>query len=182
MRIWMLICLLFACPVHAAEVPVALRNWLQALDSAPTPAQVQRAGGSRTVDLLDQVVRDGHEVLFVRSRAIGLLSLLDDAPAETRMRKLLTLRDDNLRATAALAWLAGPARRHPSGTASTLALLLADPSAAVRSATARGLGYCADRPQTRALAVQRRARESDPVVRAALDAAIRKLDEQSARR
>ncbi len=182
MRVWMLICLLFAWPAHAAEVPVALRNWLQALDSAPTPAQVQRAGGPRTVELLDQVVRDGHEVSFVRSRAIGLLSLLDDPPAEARIRKLLTLRDDNLRATAALAWLAGPAHRHPSGTAATVALLLADPSATVRAATARGLGYCVDRPQTRALAVQRRARESDAGVRAALDAAIRKLDELPAHR
>ena len=104
------------------------------------------------------------------------LSVLEGAPAETYLRKLLTLPDDALRATAALAWLAGPARRVASPDAQVL-VLLHDRAAGVRSATARGLGYLSDRKQARALAVQQRAQEQDAAVRATLDAAIRKLDE-----
>ncbi len=182
MRAWILACLLVALPLAAAEVPTPLRNWLQALDSAPTPAQLRRAGGPQVAALLEQVVRNPKEVGFVRNRAIGLMSLLDDAPSEARLHKLLRLDDDGLRATTSLAWLAGPARRHPADVDGTVAALLADPAAVVRSATARGLNYLADRPHARALAVQQRARETDAAVRAALDAAIRKLDDPSPRR
>lgn len=178
----LLICLLIALPARAAEVPAGLRNWLQALDSAPTPAQIQRAGGPQTAALLDRVIRDPKEVAFVRHRAIGLLGQLDDPASLARMTKLLKLQDNSLRATAAVAWLAGPARRHPQGVLPEIATLLADRAAAVRSATARGLTYAPDRPQARALAVQQRAHETQPEVRAALDAAIRKLDEPPPRR
>ncbi len=178
----LLILLLWALPVYAAEVPAALRNWLQALDSAPTPAQLQRAGGPQTAALLERVARDAHELPLVRNRALGLLSLLDDAPSEARLRDLLRLPEDRLRATAALAWLAGPARRHGAGTEATVAALLADRAAGVRSAAARGLGYLADPRQARALAVQQRAREADPTVRAALDAAMRQLDRAAPQR
>lgn len=182
MRLILLACLLVAFPAQAVDVPESLRNWLQALDSAPTPVQLQRAGGPRTAELLENVARDSKEVGFVRHRAIGLLGLLDDAASEARMRKLLRMADDNLRATAALAWLAGPARRHPAGIGPTVAALLADRAGAVRLATARGLGYLTDRVGARALAVQRRAREPDIDVRAGLDAAIRKLDAAASHR
>jgi HEAT repeat protein len=176
MRVCMLIVLLFALPALAAEVPAGLRNWLQALDSAPTPEQIQRAGGSQTPQLLDRVIRDPKEISYVRHRAVGLLGQLDDPASLTRMQKLLNLPDDALRATAALAWLAGPARRHPQGTLPRIAALLADRAVQVRTATARGLAFLPDRPQVRALAVQQRAHEAHPDVRAALDAAIHKFD------
>ncbi len=176
MRFWMLACLFLTLPAAAAEVPEPLRNWLQALDSAPTAAQLQRAGGLQTAQSLERVARDRKEVSFVRHRAIGLLSLLEDATSEGRLHTLLRIPDDSLRATAALAWLAGPARRHPAEVEPTVAALLADRAPGVRSATARGLGYWPDHARARVLAVQQRAREPNADVRAALDAAIRKLD------
>ena len=176
MRVWMLSVLVLALPVQAVEVPAPLRNWLQALDSAPTAAQLQRAGGPHTAALLAQVAEDAKEGQFVRNRAIGLLSLLPDPASEARLAKLLQLPDDALRATAALAWLAGPAHRQPTGADKAIAALVADRAAAVRSATARGLGYLTDKPLARALAVRQRAHETDPSVRAALDAAIRQID------
>ncbi len=180
-RGWLVILVLLASPVQAAELPEALRGWLTALDSAPTAAQVRRAGGPKTAALLDEVARKHGEVIFVRNRAVGLLSLLDDAESEARLRKLLQFPDEGIRATAALAWLAGPARRHPQGVDATVVLLLSDRSAAVRSAAARGLNYLPNRTSTRDFAVRQRARESDATVRASLDAAIRKLDETSRR-
>ena len=176
-RVYLVVCLLIASPLAAAEVPVELRNWLQALDSAPTPEQIQRAGGPQVGEKLERVVRDPKEVAFVRHRAIGLLSELDDAASLTRLNTLLTLPDDALRATAALAWLAGPARRHPQGVMPKIAKLLADRAAVVRAAVARGLVYVADLPQARALAAQQRAKETHADVRAALDLAMRKLDQ-----
>ena len=182
MRVCVLIVLLFALPALAAEVPAGLRNWLQALDSAPTPEQIQRAGGVDTPQLLDRVIRDPKEISYVRYRAIGLLGQLDDPTSLLRLQKLLTLPDDALRATAALAWLAGPARRHPQGTLPRIAALLADRAVAVRTAAARGLTYLPNVPQVRALAVGQRAHETQADVRAALDAAIRKLDTTPAQR
>ena len=184
-RVWLGALLLAALsprPAAGVPVPPALRGWLEALDSAPTPAQVRRAGGDQVATLLDGVARDGKEIAFVRNRAIGLLSQLDDAASEKKLRRLLQLSAPAQRATAALAWLAGPLARHPSWVSATLPTLLADPAAGVRAAAARGLRYVADRRLARALAVAQRARESDVAVRSALDAAIVQIDAPQGKR
>ena len=163
--------------LHASHaVPGPLRQWLTALDSAPTPTQLERAGGVHVTDVLVTVVKSAEEPQLQRHRAIGLLGLLDRHDAQTALLQLTHHKDPALRATAVLAWLSGPAHRHPALADRRVEALLTDKSAAVRDAAARGLRFVVNAPQARAWATAQRARETDAGVRQQLDQTIRQLD------
>lgn len=168
--------LLTLLAIAAAPVPPPLHGWLTALDSAPTPAQLRQAGGPTLVQTLARVAQDPKAPQLERYRAAGFLALLDDKAADVALGKLLTHPDDGLRATAVLAWLSGPVRRHPELAQGRMGALLADKAPGVRDAAVRGLRYLPDRRAARALAATQRAREQDPAVQRQLDAAIRALD------
>lgn len=167
--------------VLAAEIPQSLRSWLMALESVPSAEQLRRAGGDKTEALLDAVVRDAGEASYPRHRALSLLSLLDSKAATETLRKHLTIRDDALRATAAVAWASGPARRAPQQAMAEMNRLLADRSPQVRAAAARALALTGDAAGSRQRAVQRRAKETVPEVQRALDRAVQQIDAKNQR-
>ena len=168
---------LTALTLHTTQtVPPPLRQWLTALDSAPTPTQLERAGGTHVTDVLVQVAKSAHEPQLQRHRAIGLLGLLDRRDAQAALALLTQHPDPGLRATAVLAWLSGPVHRHPALAGRRVEALLTDKSPAVRDAAARGLRFVVNTPVARAWATAQRAREQDPGVRQQLDQSIRELD------
>lgn len=173
-KILVLLGMLMPFAGHAAEVPAPLRAWLQALESVPTEAQLRQAGGRDVEVHLDAVVHDPHETRYARHRSLSLLGILPSATE--RLRKDLRIPDPGLRATAAVAWAAGPGRRDARKAMIELDKLLDDPEPEVRSATARGLLFVNDARLARDHAARRRAREKVPEVRQALDRTMRQLD------
>jgi hypothetical protein len=168
--------ILMPAGLHAAEVAPPLRTWLHALESVPTPAQLQHAGGAHLEADLDAVVHDGRETGYARHRALSFLGILPTATATARLRKDLRLPDPELRATAAVAWAAGPGRREPAKAMIELDKLLDDKVPAVRAAAARGLLFVADPKLARDHAARQRGREQVPEVLQALDHTLRQLD------
>ena len=164
-----------------AEIPQSLRSWLMALEAVPSAEQLRRAGGDKTEALLDAVVRDAGEASYPRHRALSLLSLFDTKAATDALRKHLAIRDDALRATAAVAWASGPARRTPQYAMAELDPLLTDRSPQVRAAAARALALTGDAGGSRQRALKRRAKETVPEVQKALDRAVQQIDEKSRR-
>ncbi len=163
---------------QAADIPQPLRTWLLAIEAVPNAEQVRRAGGAKTEALLDAVVLDAKEPSYARHRALSLLSLLDTPAALQTLRKHLTIKDDALRATAAVAWASGPARRHPQTAWKDLDRLLADRAPQVRAAAARALALTGDVKGARERALARRAHETVPEVQKALDRAVQQLGER----
>ena len=175
----MLLLLMLSTPVLAVEVPPKLRSWLQALDSAPTPAQLQRDGGAQVVPTLEAVVRSRQESSYARHRAIGLLGTLAMAAEPTANQRLVALQsidDPALRATAVVA-LAATCRRQCAVTVAQIRLWLADPAVAVRSAAARSLHWLPNHRDVRALAVKQLETEKIQAVQAELRQAIGRLDQ-----
>lgn len=168
-----------AVPVAAARggpaTPAGLRSWLEAVEAVPDAAALHRAGGSSVARTLDAVARDLTERSYARHRAVSFLGMLRDANATARLRAHLKNSDEDLRSTAALAWLAGPGRRTPAVAEPDLAALLADPSPAVRASAARGLAWFGQRPVAAAWVAKRLAVESDAQVRVALESSRRAL-------
>jgi HEAT repeat protein len=155
---------LAALPLHAAPAPAGLRSWLQAVEAVPTTEQLRKVGGAQVDRALDGVVRDAKEAAYARHRALSFLAIADTPAATERLRAHLRIRDNDLRATAALAWAAGPVRRgHPKGWIE-LDRLLADPAVNVRTAAARGLELTGDAQATAKRVAQRRLIEKDPGV------------------
>jgi len=164
----------------AADIAQPLRSWLLAIEAVPNAEQVRRAGGAHTEALLDAVIRDTKETSYARHRALSFLSLLDTPAALHTLRKHLMLKDDSLRATAAVAWASGPGRRQPQDAWPDLDRLLADRAPQVRAAAARALALAGDGKGARDRALRRRARESVPEVQKALDRAVQQLDAREA--
>lgn len=171
--------LAIAAPNRPGDVPAGLRTWLLALESVPVAAQLQQAGGKDVDLVLDRVVRDDHERGYARHRAMSFLGILDGTRATELLRRNLKIRDPALRATAAIAWAAGPGRRDAGKNIGELDRLLNDPVPAVRAAAARGLAFLPDRRLARDHALQRRERETVPEVIKALDRTVHQLNERA---
>lgn len=180
---WLLALLVWLVPavVRAADVPSkvsvapALRSWLTAFESVPSPAQVRQAGGAEVVAVLERVARDRSESTYARQRAASFLGLLGDPAATVALRGLVRNAEPAVRPTAVLAWAMGPARRGELGAQEALALLLQDRLPTVRTAAARGLEFAADRQLALAQVKARRAKEQHLEVKAALDHAAQQL-------
>lgn len=158
-----------------APVAPALRSWLTAFESVPSPAQVRQAGGAEVVAVLERVARDRSEATYARQRAASFLGLLGEPAATAALRGLLRNAEPTVRPTAVLAWAMGPARRGESSAQEALAALLVDRLPAVRTAAARGLEFAADRQAALAQVKARRSKEQHPEVKAALDHAVQQL-------
>ena len=151
-------------PAAAAPAAPGLRAWLQAVEAVPTAEQLRRAGGPEVARTLDQVVGDTAEPTYARHRAVSFLAILDTPEATRRLQARTHLPDADLRATAALAWAAGPGRRRHPQAWREIDRLLADPAVNVRTAAARGLEFVADGRAAHLRVLERQKIEKDPGV------------------
>lgn len=171
------VAILATAPAHAARpaVPPGLRSWLLALESVPTEAQVRISGGPKVEACLDGVVRDAAETAYARHRALSFLGMLESPKATALLRRHLTIADPAMRATAAVAWATGPARRNAAAAWPELDRLLADPAPQVRASAARSLAFIADRKGAMDRVARARDRERVTEVQRALDRTALKL-------
>ncbi len=161
-----------ATEATAAPVDPALRQWLHAPCSAPSPAQLASLGPN-LVRALRAVAADPSERRYGRHRAIAFLSRLAESAALSALISLRSDGDPMIRGSVAMAIASGAGRRPTAGALDAMAPLLADPNASVRLAAARALRLVADGPARRAVARQRRMVETSAAVIAQLNIVLR---------